>query len=184
MKKIVLIIAAVLLITAASVMSLTSQGPAKSFPVIKDYGGVYDVPFATEKPDPSLQYKIIADVGEKNEKPAELYAPIEQISRMYNLHVYAGIPQKNLDVAIALHSESIFIILNNEAYRKKFGVDNPNIKALDELKKAGVKIFGCGQAIQRNGIAKEDINPDVTVALSRFTVVSEYQMKGYAYIKF
>jgi intracellular sulfur oxidation DsrE/DsrF family protein len=183
MKKLILVIVIVLAV-AAGVMSVDPVNPGKSFPVIKEYGGVYDVPFAEEMPDPALQYKIIADVGEKNEKAAELYSPLEYIARMYNLHVYAGVPQKNLDVAVALHSEAIYLILTNEAYHKKFGVDNPNIKVLGELKKAGVKIFGCGQAIQRNAIAKEDINPDVTVALSRFTVVSEYQMKGYAFFKY
>lgn len=183
MKKFILVMV-IISAVAVTVMSVNPVSPTKSFPVIKEYGGVYDVPFAEKMPDPTLQYKIIVDVGEKNEKPAELYSPLENVARMYNLHVYAGVPQKNLDVAVALHSESIYVILNNGAYHKKFGVDNPNIKVLGELRKAGVKIFGCGQAIQRNNIAEEDINPDVTVALSRFTVVSEYQMKGYAFFKY
>ena len=183
MKKLILVIVVILAVTVG-VMSVDPVKPGKSFPVIKEYGGVYDVPFAEKMPDPTLQYKIIVDVGEKNEKPAELFAPFEHIARMYNLHVYGGVPQKNLDVAVALHSEAIFMTLNNEAYKKKFGVDNPNIKILSELKEAGVKLFGCGQAIERNNIPKEDINQDITVALSRFTVVSEYQMKGYAFFKY
>lgn len=74
--------------------------------------------------------------------------------------------------------------MSNEAYQKKYGVDNPNIKVIEELKNAGIKIFACGQSIMKYGIDPKTVSPDVTVAISRFTTVSTYQMKGYAFFKY
>lgn len=182
MKKTALAIVLSLIVIAGITYSVPDK--TKLYPVIKGHGAVHDVPFATEKPDTSMKYKIIVDIGEKNEKPEEEYYPLEHVSRMYNLHVLGGVKQKNLDVAVAIWGESVTVTLNNEAYRAKYGVDNPNIKVLGEMKKAGIKIFGCGQSIMRLGIDPKSVNPDVTIALSRFTAVSTYQMKGYAFFKY
>jgi intracellular sulfur oxidation DsrE/DsrF family protein len=183
MKKKILSIAALSLVVAGAITYTVLAGP-KLFPVIKNFGAIHDVPFAVHKPDVSLDYKIIIDIGAQNEKPGEIYFPLEHAARMYNLHAHAGIPQKKIDAAIAIWGESITVALNNEAYKAKYGVDNPNIKILAEMKQAGVKIFGCGQSVLRLGINPKDLNPDVAVAFSRFTLVSEYQMKGYAYFKY
>lgn len=161
-------------------------------PVIKNFGPVYDVPFAVEKPDTSLEYKIVADCGEikekssdkPNDKPDEMYSPLQHISRLYNLHIYGGVQQKNLQVAVVIWGDPISIIMNNEAYRKKYGVDNPNIKIISEMKQAGIKFYACGQSMMKYGVDPVTVNPDVTVAISRFTAVSTLQLKGYAYFKF
>ena len=81
------------------------HGQVKLYPVIKDYGAVFDVPFAKDKPDTSVVYKIIIEAGPNFEKPEELYAPLENISLMYNLHVYSGIPQKNLYVELVIFGQ-------------------------------------------------------------------------------
>ena len=83
-----------LLIAFLGVLSFV-HGQTKLFPAIKDYGGVYDVPFAKDKPDSLMKYKIIIEANPNIEKPEEIYAPLEHISRMYNLHIYSGIPQKS-----------------------------------------------------------------------------------------
>lgn len=153
-------------------------------PVIKNYGGLNDVPFAIDKPDPSLVYNIVVEVSEKIENPKEVYPPLEHIARMYNLHVYGGVPQKNLHVAAVIWGFGIPVIMNNEAYKKKFGVDNPNIGIIEEMKKAGIDFFGCGQSIRKFEIDPVTINPNVTPAISRFTTVSTLQLKGYAFFKY
>ena len=73
--------------------------------------------------------------------------------------------------------------MNNEAYKKKYGVENPNLKLLEEMKAAGIKIVGCSQAMMKNSIDPSEVNPNVTPIFSRFTTVSSYQLKGYAYFK-
>lgn len=149
-------------------------------PAIKNFGAMYDVPFGKDKPDPSLEYKIIVDMGEKMEAPGVLYNPLEHISRMYNLHIYGGIPKEKLHVAVAIWGPSISVVMDNEAYKKKYGVDNPNLQIIREMKEAGIHIYACGQSVSKFGIDPVHVNPDVEISVSRFTTVSTHQMKGYA----
>jgi intracellular sulfur oxidation DsrE/DsrF family protein len=115
---------------------------------------------------------------------SHIYPPLEYAARMYNLHAYGGVPQKNLDVVLVIGGFGIPAVMNNEAYRKRYGVDNPNLKILAQLKAAGVKINGCAQATLKNLIDPAEVMPDVTIIFSRFTTISMYQMKGYGYFRF
>jgi hypothetical protein len=117
MKKIVFTLTLLAVMVAGAITYKALD--RKMYPVIKNFGVVYDVPFAVEKPDTTMPYKIIVDMCEKNAKPEELYPPLEHIARMYNVHVYGGVKQENLDVAIAVWGEPITVVLNNEAYKKK-----------------------------------------------------------------
>lgn len=163
---------------------LLVEGQTKLFPAVKDYGGVFDVPFAKDWPDTSLKYNVIIEAGLPNEKPEELYQPLDHISRMYNLLVYSGIPLKNLNVELVIFGPPISVVLNNEAYKKKFNVDNPNLKVIEEMAKAGIKIHACGQSIMLNSIDRTTVNPNIDVVVSRFTTVTTRQLKGYAFFKF
>ena len=151
---------------------------------VKDFGKVYNVPFATDKPNPDMLYKIVYEASVEAFDSSHIYPPLEYAARMYNLHVYGGVPQKNLDVVLVIGGFGIPAVMNNEAYRKRYGVDNPNLKILEQLKAAGVKINGCAQATLKNLIEPADVIPEVTIIFSRFTTVSMYQMKGYGYFKF
>jgi len=171
------------LVTFCGLLCMVVHGQVKLYPVIKDYGAVFDVPFAKDKPDTSVVYKIIIEAGPNIEKPEELYAPLENISRMYNLHVYSGIPQKNLYVELVIFGPAVAVVLDNDAYRRKFSVDNPNLKIIDEMTKAGVKIHACGQSVMLTKIDPATVNPNIDIVVSRFTTVSSRQMKGYAFFK-
>src|SRR5688572_13332110 len=135
MKKITIIM--VLLLAAGGVYLLFAQGKAV-YPVIKNFGPVFEVPFTAGRPDADTDYKIVVDCGEAAgkpiEKPGEMYAPLQHVARMYNLHIYGGVKQQNLHMAVAIWGDPITIVMNNEAYKKKYGVDNPNLKIISELK--------------------------------------------------
>lgn len=151
---------------------------------IKDFGPVYDVPFATDKPDPNLAYKILFEASMEPMDSSQIYPPLELAARMYNLHVYGGVPQKNLDVVLVIGGNGIPAAMNNAAFKKKYGRDNPNLKILAELNEAGVQIKGCAQAMMKHHIDPTEMNPLVTPIFSRMTTVSTYQLKGYAYFRF
>jgi len=150
---------------------------------VKDFGKVYNVPFAQDRPDSTQAYKIVFEASQPIDSFSQMYPPLEHAARMYNLHVYGGVPQKNLDVVLVIAGFGIPAAMNNEAYKKKYGVDNPNLKVLEELKAAGVKIVGCAQAMMKSNIDPSDLNPIIKPIFSRFTTVSSYQLKGYAYFK-
>jgi intracellular sulfur oxidation DsrE/DsrF family protein len=152
---------------------------------VKDFGKIYNVPFATDKPDPNMQYKIVYEASaEEVDSFSLVYPALEFAAKMYNLHVYGGAPRKNLDVVLVIGGPGIVAAMTNEAYRKKYGVDNPNLKILQQLKEAGVKINGCAQSMLKHSIDPSEISPDVTPVFSRFTTVSNLQLKGYAYFRF
>jgi intracellular sulfur oxidation DsrE/DsrF family protein len=151
---------------------------------IKDYGQVYNVPFAVDRPDSTMQYKIIFEASMEKMDSAKIYEPLEIVARLYNLHVYGGVPQKNLEVVLVIGGVGIPVVMTNEAYKKRFGIDNPNLKILEEIKAVGIKINGCAQAMMKNHIDPADVNPIITPIFSRLTTVSTYQMKGWAYFRF
>ena len=70
MKKLVTI--GVLMVS----FSLSAQ--TRVFPVIKNYGGIFDVPDAVEKPDPNLDYKIVVELTSGSEKPGELNSSLNK----------------------------------------------------------------------------------------------------------
>jgi intracellular sulfur oxidation DsrE/DsrF family protein len=75
-------------------------------------------------------------------------------------------------------------VLNNETYKEKYGVDNPNFKLINQLTKAGVDVIICGQTAAYRGMNRDTVNPNVKFALSAMTALLQYQNHGYRFIKF
>jgi intracellular sulfur oxidation DsrE/DsrF family protein len=165
-------------------LSFTLSAQALLYPVIKDYGGVEEDSFAVVRPDPAIDYKIVAEMGEPLKNKSQVYGPLEVVARLYNLHIYGGVTQKNLHVAAVIYAGGTLATLNNEEYRKRFGIDNPNVKLIRELKDAGIEIIVCGQSVMKDQVDPTTINPDVEIATSRLTAVSTFQMKGYGFFIF
>lgn len=177
MKKIVT--AVFLLIATTSIDAQTKVNP-----VIKHYGTVTEVPYAVEKPDTKLDYKIIVEVSSDNPRPEAVHEFFEKVAAVVNLHALGGVPANKLHVVMVIHSLAAQYIVNNEEYRKKFNTDNPNIPLFKELKAAGVKIFVCGQSLNKRNIPIENVTPEVSPALSAITTLTTYQLKGYAILKY
>lgn len=171
-----------LLILTLFSASLCAQ--QKVNPVIPSYGGIYPIEEATVKPDGKLVYKIVVDVVTGSDDPQELSAGLNNVARMLNLHAVGGVPPGKMEVVLAIHGGATFATLNNELYQEKFGVDNPNIGLVRELKAAGVKLVVCGQSLIGRGISPEALQPEIELATSMLTTVSMYQMKGYAVFRF
>lgn len=91
-----------LLFICMGLITFKVQAQTEFQPVIKGFGKVFEVPFAEDKPDPTMEYKIVVEVGEKIDNPSEIYAPLEHVARMFNLHVYGGVPQKQIHVALVI----------------------------------------------------------------------------------
>jgi intracellular sulfur oxidation DsrE/DsrF family protein len=156
----------------------------KSHPLIKNYGLVFDVPFAIEKPDTRMEYKILVDITTAPAKPDSLNDALDAVARMMNLHVAGGVNPKKLHVVIVVHNAAAFSFLNNEAYQQKYHIDNPNAALITALHDAGVKIFLCGQTMMKRNIEQKALMPEVVPALSALTTLTTYQLKGYALMKF
>lgn len=154
------------------------------FPMVSRFGGIFPVQDAASIPEIGMEYKIIVEVATGSEKPEELNFALNNIARLMNLHAQSGIPLRNIKVVAAVHGEAAYAVMNNEAYRKKFNVDNPNLELLKELKKSGAELYICGQSLFARKIDRNTLAPEMNVALSMLTTVTTCQLKGYAFLKF
>ncbi len=164
--------------------SLAQAQQNKVNPIVPSFGSVWEIPAAKEKPDPSMEYKILIDITNAADKPDTLNLYLEAVATLLNLHGAGGVPAKNIHAVVVIHKMATFSILNNETFRKKFKMDNPNLALIKELSDAGVKFFVCGQNLIRGKLTDADIAPEVSVATSALTTLTTYQLKGYALINF
>jgi len=154
------------------------------YPVIKNYGGIYDIPDASEIPDSMLEYKIVIDLAGGSDRPGDINFGLNNIARMINLHAIGGVPKEKITVIVAVHNEAAYTILDNAQYHEKYKTSNPNLALYKELKNAGVQFFVCGQSLVARKIDRNRISEDVGIATSMLTVLTTYQLKGYAWFKF
>lgn len=150
----------------------------KSALIIKDYGIINNVDNVV-KPDPTKKYKIVIDLKTSVEDPAKLNRGLENVARMLNLHAAGGVPAENLEVAVAVHGGATPIILDEKGYGRKYGVSNPNLDLLADLKEAGVELYICSQSLIGRKYEMEEVDQNVQIALSMLTIVSEKMVDGY-----
>lgn len=153
-------------------------------PVIKGYGGIFEIPYAEEKPDPDQEYKIVIEVKEVKNKPEEVNWALNNVARLLNLHSVGGVAKEKMNVVLAIHGEAAYTVMNNQAYTKKYKVANPNLDLYSSLEKAGVRIVVCGQSLLAREIDRTKLVPEVKIAVSMLTTLTNYQMKGYALLTF
>jgi intracellular sulfur oxidation DsrE/DsrF family protein len=170
--------------TALWLVALGANAQTPQNPVIKSYGTINDIPFATVKADPSMDYNIVIDVMTGSGKPDQVNPSLDNVARLLNLHAVAGVPLEKIHVVLSVHNESVFALTNNATYQKRYRVNNPNLKLLEELHQAGVKITVCGQSLVKRNIDYRSLVPQAEVAVSMLTTLTTYQLKGYAVLKF
>lgn len=172
------------LFCAAFFTAQFSFAQSAQFPLVKDFGGIYEVPGATERPDGSLDYYILVDMTTAGEDNAEISRWVDNIARMMNLHGLAGVSKERMHVKVVVHGGAIATVMNNEVYQKRYSVDNPNISVYKALEAAGVEVLVCGQSLRARNLTKADLYDGVNVAFSALTTVTTYVPKGYTVLKF
>jgi len=183
------------LITAAALLSLagrtaaqaptSAQGPATApgavrhfGPIIPSFGGVFDVPDATLRPPTNVDLKLRFDVNVGPE-PGELNQSFDTVARYLNQHARAGVPRERLKAALVIHGTAGKDTLGNDEYRRRFGKDNPNLKMLDEMKAAGVRIYLCGQTAMGRNLPHAVVTPAVEMAYSAMVAHMALDREGY-----
>lgn len=149
-------------------------------PVIKDAGAMHPLPNAAYQPDKTAIYKALFSITHESKNPKEINDGLDHVARAVNVFVSAGVPLDHLKFVVIIHGGATPIVLDNAHYKKQFGVDNPNLKVLSELKTAGVELAVCGQAVAGEDYAYSWVNPDVEIALSALSTIIILQHDGYA----
>jgi intracellular sulfur oxidation DsrE/DsrF family protein len=165
-------------------LSTQVSAQQQQFPVIKNYGGVFnDVPGVSFRADKQIQYKVVIEVDNSDTAGSKVSNSLEVVSRYINLLAIDGITTEKRSIVVIFHNAGSYCIQNNEAYQRKYGKPNPNLDVLDQLEKAGVLMYICGQSTVKRKILPTDIIPAVKIATSYLTTYTTYQLKGYATLK-
>ncbi len=90
----------------------------------------------------------------------------------------------NAKFAVVFHGPAVDGILDEPHYKARFGMSNPNLKAIAEIKKSGVEFFVCGQYLAAEKVAPQRLAPDVTLAADALLLLIHYQNQGYAVLSF
>ncbi|THH37729.1 DsrE family protein [Neolewinella litorea] len=160
---------------------IAAQG--KVTPVVP-FGGIYEIPEATVRPDPDLEYRMIIDVVTGAETPDSVGQGLHNVARMLNLFAVGGVPADQVFVVLAIHGGATVGVMDDYHYRERFGVDNPNLPLIESLKQAGVKLTVCGQSLRGRDVPVEAVVPEVEIATSMLTTVAMYEMMGYGLLRF
>ena len=147
-------------------------------PVLPEIGPI--APVESDVPIPKgTKFKIAFDVSAKA-TPGVLSRQIETAARTLNMHVAAGIPQKNVQIVVIVHGPAGWDLVKSDVYAaRNDGKANASADAVQKLIGAGVEFILCGQSAASLGIKKTDLLPGVKMALSAITAHALYQQRGY-----
>ncbi len=161
-----------------------SQATSQAGNVITDYGKTYPVISPDFKTDTTTPLKVVFDVGRSFNNPQKVNSLFNTAARFLNMHEQAGVPLKNLNVALVIHGNAANDLLKDEIYNQRHCIDNPNTPLLKALKDHGVQIILCGQTAAHRKLTKDKILPQVDIALSAMTALIQLQNQDYRLINF
>src|SRR5262245_50268559 len=174
--KIVAALFVVCLVFGGTELAWTQNGVALP---VASVGAARDVPGAHELPDPSITYKVVFSVATAAKKPDEVNPTLEAIARYINTLAKNGVNADHRRIAAVFHQGGGEIVMKNDAYKARFGHDNPNVALIHELKQAGVDLRVCGQGLLGRKIEQSQVLPDIQVDLWALTTMVNLQTRGY-----
>ena len=182
-KSMITIRAALAAIVLAALANTVQAGDADwIYPAIPGFGKVMPYPNAAMQPGKDVEYKVVYNVTERGE-PEKVNPALDKLARAVNIFASAGVPLSKLHFIGVIHGPATPSVLDNEHYKERFNVDNPNLTIIEALEKAGVKIMVCGQALAHNKIATDWVNPKVELTLSAITDLVLLQQQGYVFVQ-
>ena len=149
-------------------------------PLIDKYGPVYKVSDMDVPLPKDHEYKVVFDVYQTATEPDVHSRRLESAARFLNMHALHGVAADKMHIAIVMHGKATKDILTDEAYQKQFQVGNPNRELIELLAEYGVQFYVCGQTTDFYKYKREDILPEIKIALSAMTQLEIYQSKNYA----
>ena len=152
-------------------------------PAIEGYGPTYPIDYRDVPLQEGAAYRAVFDTASYSDDLTSLNTRLVSIARFMNMHARNGVPVENMDLAVVVHGAAVKSVFNNDAYLKRFEVDNPNLELVMKLHDAGVKFYICGQSMAFGGVDKSELASPVKVGLSAMTMLTVLQAEGYALLK-
>jgi len=143
-------------------------------------GAYHPMPKAAYQPDRKTVYKVVFSLTKASDKPDQVNPGIERVARAVNLYTSVGVPLDHLKFVAVAYGPATPLVLDDEHYKAQFNTPNPNLAAIGQLRKAGVDIAVCGQAMAEHHYSNDWLAKDVTLSLSAITTITELEQQGYA----
>lgn len=174
----------IILAIAGSIAALATPAVAQDMsafttgPVFEDYGPNAPVEATMDIPE-GTEFKVAFDVAAGAEA-GELNRTLQSAARFINMHVRAGVPLENIQVAVVVHGKASEDPLSADEYaRRRDGAENANIALIAALADKGMRVILCGQSAAAYGISNDMLAPGVEMALSAMTAHALLQQDGY-----
>ncbi len=156
--------------------ALAGRENMKDGPIIKGFGKQASVASATV--DKNTQLKVAFDVATGAEN-GQINRKFDSLARFINMHAAAGVPLKNMQLALVVHGKATLELLNDAAFEERHQQQNPNSMLLKTLMANNVQIILCGQSAAANGISSSQVIDGVQVELSAMTAHALLQQNGF-----
>jgi intracellular sulfur oxidation DsrE/DsrF family protein len=182
MKSIQSVVLSAIIVACGAVAFAADFAPTQEFwqtPALAGVGKMHPLPRAAYQPEKNETYKVVFSV-QAGSKSDELNPSLDHVARAVNLYASAGVPLSHLKFVAVMYGAATDAALDNEHYRQKYSVDNPNLDLIRKLRNAGVDVAVCGQAVAEHRNRYEWIAPEVTLALSALTTITILEHEGYA----
>jgi intracellular sulfur oxidation DsrE/DsrF family protein len=179
MYRIVILVATFAAAVAALPAADADEAGLSSGPAIEGYGHIEPLPKAAYQPDPHATYKVVFAMTAQSKAPEQVNPAIERVARAVNLYASAGVPLSHLKFVAIAYGHATSIALDDAHYKSAYGVANPNLPVIARLRKAGVDVAVCGQAVAEHKYQDDWIDPSVTLALSAITTITLLETQGY-----
>lgn len=151
-------------------------------PYVHAGGPAFEVPDRDVPLREGQKYRVVYELTGYPGEKTDVNRPLTVVGRFMNMHGKNGVPLEDLDVAVVVHGQTLFSLLNDKAYKEMFGVNNPSLPLLNDLAEAGVQIYVCGQSLGFRGLDKSVLADNVKVGLSAMTMLVTLQSDGYTFL--
>lgn len=149
-----------------------------SGPVISEYGKIASIESDMLIPK-RAKFRVSFDVAAAGQ-PGTVNRKFDSLARFINMHAEAGVPLKNMDIALVVHGGASKDLTRKDYYAAQHaGAENKNAKLIKALIENGVEIYLCGQSAVYHDIDKSDLLPGVKMALSAMTAHALLQQDDY-----
>ncbi|WP_296618276.1 DsrE family protein [Marivirga sp.] len=177
------IVSSILILFTLTCLPVLAQDA--QFPIVKGFGGIYEIENVVEQLEDGKQVKIIVELVSGNESPEEYSFWVNNIARLMNLHGIEGVSPALLDVKVIVHGPAVLDLLSHGNYFEKYRIPkNPNTPVLEALDEAGAEIIICGQSLIMRDLGRNEIWEKTQVATSALTTITKNVADGYVLIKF
>ncbi|HEX7369928.1 MAG TPA: DsrE family protein [Rhodanobacteraceae bacterium] len=166
-------------LAVASTAALAGTGFWET-PVITGAGRMHPLPDSAYQPDRNATYKVVFSLTRGSDAPGKVNPGLERVARTVNLYANAGVPLAHLKFVAIASGAATAIALDDAHYEKQFGVANPNLPVIRQLRQHGIDVAVCGQAVAEHHYQYDWVDKSVTLALSALTTITELEQKGYA----